>query len=52
MTSMYKRALRPLAIVTADKAARPQMRQVMVPMLKAFRANVPLLFDDLEVNNA
>lgn len=30
-----------------DKAAHPQMRQIMLPMLKAFAGRIPLLFDDL-----
>lgn len=30
-----------------DKAAHPQMRQVMLPLLAAFHARIPLLFDDL-----
>ena len=30
-----------------DKAAHPQMRQVMTPLLAAFAERIPLLFDDL-----
>ena len=30
-----------------DKAAHPQMRQVMLPLLAAFNARIPLLFEDL-----
>jgi len=32
-----------------SKAAHPQMREVMVPMLKEFRKRFPVLFDDIEV---
>lgn len=31
-----------------DKAAHPQMRQIMQPLLVAFQERIPLLFDDLQ----
>jgi thymidylate synthase (FAD) len=31
------------------KAAHPQMREIAIPMLEEFKANVPLVFDDIEV---
>lgn len=33
-----------------DKAAHPQMRQIMQPLLVAFQERVPLLFDDIKGN--
>lgn len=30
-----------------DKAAHPQMRQIMIPILKEFDARCPVLFDDI-----
>jgi thymidylate synthase (FAD) len=33
-------------------AAHPQMRQIAIPMLKEFRARIPVVFDDIEVNDA
>lgn len=30
-----------------DKAAHPQMRQIMQPLLTAFQERIPLLFDDI-----
>jgi thymidylate synthase (FAD) len=29
------------------KAAHPQMREIMVPLLKAFQAQLPVIFDDI-----
>ena len=31
-----------------SKAAHPQMREVMIPILAEFRARIPVLFDDIE----
>lgn len=31
-----------------SKAAHPQMREVMIPILADFRAKIPVLFDDIE----
>ena len=33
-----------------DKAAHPQMREVMIPLLKELKEKIPVLFDDIEVN--
>ena len=33
----------------AAAAAHPQMREVAVPMLRAFREAVPVIFDDIEI---
>jgi thymidylate synthase (FAD) len=30
-----------------SKAAHPQMRQIMIPMLSEFHSRVPVFFDDL-----
>lgn len=32
-----------------DKAAHPQMREVMVPLLEELKERVPVVFDDIEV---
>ncbi len=32
------------------KAAHPQMRQLMVPLLAEFQKRIPVVFDDIEVN--
>lgn len=32
----------------ADKPAHPQMREVMVPLLKDFKSYIPVIFDDIE----
>ena len=32
----------------AASAAHPQMREIAVPMLRAFQATVPVVFDDIE----
>lgn len=31
------------------QAAHPQMREIAIPMLKAFQENIPVVFDDIEV---
>lgn len=33
-----------------DKAAHPQMRQIMLPMLREFKERLPVFFDDLIYN--
>ncbi len=30
-----------------EKHAHPQMREVAIPMLKEFKAQIPIIFDDL-----
>lgn len=32
-----------------DKAAHPQMRELMIPLLREFQSKIPLIFDDIEV---
>jgi thymidylate synthase (FAD) len=32
----------------ADVAAHPQMRQIVLPLLKEFKARLPIVFDDIE----
>ena len=32
-----------------SQAAHPQMREIMIPMLEAFKMRVPIIFDDIEV---
>jgi thymidylate synthase (FAD) len=31
------------------KAAHPQMREVVIPLLKWFKKLIPVIFDDIEV---
>lgn len=47
VTTANIREWRHIFKLRCDKAAHPQMRQVMLPLLAAFAARVPLLFDDL-----
>lgn len=32
-----------------DKPAHPQMREVMIPLLKELKTNIPVIFDDIEI---
>lgn len=32
-----------------QKAAHPQMREIMIPLLKEFQKKIPILFDDFEI---
>lgn len=32
-----------------QKAAHPQMREIMIPLLKEFQKKIPILFDDLQI---
>jgi thymidylate synthase (FAD) len=34
-----------------SKAAHPQMREIMIPLLKKFQQLIPVIFDDIEVDN-
>lgn len=47
VTTANIREWRHIFKLRCDKAAHPQMRQVMLPMLGAFQERIPLLFDDL-----
>lgn len=47
VTTTNVREWRHIFRLRCDKAAHPQMRQVMVPLLQAFHERIPLLFDDL-----
>ena len=47
VTTANIRQWRHIFKLRCDKAAHPQMRQVMLPLLAAFQARIPLLFDDL-----
>lgn len=47
VTTANVREWRHIFKLRCDKAAHPQMRQVMLPLLAAFAQRVPLLFDDL-----
>jgi len=33
-----------------SRAAHPQMREIMVPLLAEFKRMIPVVFDDIEVN--
>ncbi len=47
VTTANIREWRHIFKLRCDKAAHPQMRQVMLPLLVAFHERIPLLFDDL-----
>ncbi len=47
VTTANIREWRHIFKLRCDKAAHPQMRQVMLPLLAAFQERIPLLFDDL-----
>lgn len=47
VTTANIRQWRHIFRLRCDKASHPQMRQVMLPLLAAFQARIPLLFDDL-----
>lgn len=38
-------------IMRTSKEAHPQMRQVTIPLLEEFQSRIPLLYDDIKVNN-
>lgn len=47
VTTANLREWRHIFKLRCDKAAHPQMREIMLPLLQAFQERVPLLFDDL-----
>jgi thymidylate synthase (FAD) len=47
VTTANIREWRHIFKLRCDKAAHPQMRQVMLPLLAAFNERIPLLYDDL-----
>ena len=47
VTTANIREWRHIFKLRCDKAAHPQMRQVMLPMLAVFAQRIPLLYDDL-----
>jgi thymidylate synthase (FAD) len=47
VTTANIREWRHIFKLRCDKAAHPQMRQVMLPILAAFNARIPLLYEDL-----
>lgn len=47
VTTANIREWRHIFKLRCDKAAHPQMRQVMLPLLAAFSERIPLLYDDL-----
>lgn len=47
VTSANLREWRHIFKLRCDKAAHPQMRQVMLPLLAAFHERIPLIFGDL-----
>jgi len=47
VTTANIREWRHIFKLRCDKAAHPQMRQVMLPLMSAFQQRIPLLFDDL-----
>jgi len=47
VTTANVREWRHIFKLRCDKAAHPQMRQVMLPLLAAFSERIPLLYDDL-----
>jgi thymidylate synthase (FAD) len=48
MTANY-REWRHILKLRTDKAAHPQMRELMVPLLKELKERIPVIFDDIEV---
>lgn len=42
------REWRHILTLRTSKAAHPQMRELMCPLLQEFKANIPILFDDIE----
>ncbi|MDP3430128.1 MAG: FAD-dependent thymidylate synthase, partial [Desulfomicrobium sp.] len=47
VTTANIREWRHIFKLRCDRAAHPQMRQIMLPLLGAFKERIPLLFDDL-----
>lgn len=47
VTTANIREWRHIFKLRCDKAAHPQMRQIMLPLLAAFHERIPLVFDDL-----
>jgi thymidylate synthase (FAD) len=47
VTTANIREWRHIFKLRCDKAAHPQMRQVMLPLLAAFSQRIPMLYDDL-----
>ena len=47
VTTANIREWRHIFKLRCDKAAHPQMRQIMIPVLAAFAERIPLLFDDI-----
>ncbi|MEL7639288.1 MAG: FAD-dependent thymidylate synthase [Solidesulfovibrio sp.] len=41
------REWRHIFTLRCDKAAHPQMREIMIPLLTHFKTNIPILFDDI-----
>ena len=48
MTANY-REWRHILKLRTDKAAHPQMRELMIPLLKELKERIPVIFDDIEV---
>ena len=48
MTTNY-REWRHILKLRTDKAAHPQMRELMIPLLKELKERIPVIFDDIEV---
>lgn len=52
VTTANLREWRHIFKLRCDRAAHPQMRQIMLPLLAAFQERIPLVFDDLATNFA
>jgi thymidylate synthase (FAD) len=37
-------------LLRCAKAAHPQMREIVIPLLREFHSRIPVVFDDIEVN--
>jgi thymidylate synthase (FAD) len=48
VTTANLREWRHIFTLRTSKAAHPQMREIMVPLLKEVQSRVPVLFDDIE----
>lgn len=49
VVTMNLREWRHFFKLRTDKAAHPQMREIAIPVLRAFQEAIPVVFDDIEV---
>jgi len=51
VVTMNLREWRHFFKLRTDKAAHPQIREIAVPLLKAFKEKIPVVFDDINCDN-